>query len=127
MAAHAVVSLLIIAAVFVCACPRHRPTQGEDRDRVGPGGRSVPREGAPREGPPKGSPRGDAGETLGAVTGGELQRKPLRQGVPRKVEMWVGGRWSGLMLSLPHLQNMTKSTSTCLAGADPRVSETLDF
>uniref|UniRef100_A0A8C0KW16 Hematopoietic cell signal transducer n=1 Tax=Canis lupus dingo TaxID=286419 RepID=A0A8C0KW16_CANLU len=37
MAAHAVVSLLIIAAVFVCACPRHRPTQGEDRDRIMPG------------------------------------------------------------------------------------------
>lgn len=126
LAADAVVSLLIVAVVFVWACPRRRPIRGEGRDRVGPGGRGVPREGVPREG----SPREALEEMLGKPWGrcrGELRRKPLRQGVPRKVEMWVGGRWSGLMLSLPHPQKMTKSTSTCLAGADPLVSETFDF
>lgn len=126
LAADAVVSLLIVAVVFVWACPHRRPTRGEGRDRVGPGGRGVPREGVPREG----SPRKALEEMLGKPWGrcrGELRRKPLRQGVPRKVEMWVSGRWSGLMLSLPHPQKMTKSTSTCLAGADPLVSETFDF
>lgn len=82
-------------------------------------------QGVPREG----SPREALEEILGKPWGrcrGELRRKPLRQGVPRKVGLWVGGRWSGLMLSLPHPQKMTKSTSTCLAGADPPVSETFD-
>ncbi|XP_030154701.1 hematopoietic cell signal transducer isoform X1 [Lynx canadensis] len=31
MAADLVVSLLIIAVVFVCACPRRRPTQEDDK------------------------------------------------------------------------------------------------
>uniref|UniRef100_A0A8C0T8E3 Hematopoietic cell signal transducer n=2 Tax=Canis lupus familiaris TaxID=9615 RepID=A0A8C0T8E3_CANLF len=39
MAAHAVVSLLIIAAVFVCACPRHRPTQEHDKIYINMPGR----------------------------------------------------------------------------------------
>ncbi|XP_042775101.1 hematopoietic cell signal transducer isoform X1 [Panthera pardus] len=31
MAADLVVSLLIVAVVFVCACPRRRPTQEDDK------------------------------------------------------------------------------------------------
>lgn len=81
-------------------------------------GRGVPRAGAP----------GQALEVLGKPWGrclGELLRKPLRQGVPKEVEMWVGGGWSGLVLSLPHPQKTAKSTSTCRAGADPAISRYL--
>lgn len=84
-------------------------------------GRGVSKEGSPREA---------LEEMLGKPWGrclGELLRNPLRQEVPRKVKMWVAGRWTGLMLSLPHPQRMTKSTSTCLAGADPLVRDTFDF
>lgn len=115
VAADAVVSLLIVVVVFMCASPRGRPTQGEGRAWTGGG---VPREEVPMEGSPGGSPGGAAGETLGALLG-ELLRKPLKQEVPGEVEMWVGGGWSGLMLSFPHPQKMARSTSTCLAGADP--------
>lgn len=76
MAADALVSLFIIAVVFACACPRHRPTLGEGRDRVGPGGRGVPRAGGPQGGVPQGSPGGDSGETLGAVQGGTPEETP---------------------------------------------------
>ena len=37
VAADAMVSLLIVVVVFMCASPRDRPTQGESRDRAGPG------------------------------------------------------------------------------------------
>lgn len=80
MAADALVSLFIIAVVFACACPRHRPTLGEGRDRAGPGGRGVPRAagggGGPQGGVPQGSPGGDSGETLGAVQGGTPEETP---------------------------------------------------
>ncbi|XP_027473787.1 hematopoietic cell signal transducer isoform X1 [Zalophus californianus] len=39
MAADAVVSLLIIAVVFVCACPRHRPTLEDDKVYINMPGR----------------------------------------------------------------------------------------
>lgn len=75
MAADALVSLFIIAVVFACACPRHRPTLGEGRDRAGPGGRGVPRAagvGSPGRGPPGkpwrrfwGNPGGGAGGNSG--------------------------------------------------------------
>lgn len=48
----------------------------------------VPREEVPR----KGAPREALEEVLGKPWGqclGELLRKPLRQGVPREVGMWV--------------------------------------
>lgn len=88
------------------------------------------RHGVPREGVPRAGAPGQALEALGKPWGrclGELLRKPLRQGVPKEVEMWVEGGWSGLVLSLPHPQKMAKSTTTCLAGADSPVTATQDF
>uniref|UniRef100_A0A8C2RJ82 Hematopoietic cell signal transducer n=1 Tax=Capra hircus TaxID=9925 RepID=A0A8C2RJ82_CAPHI len=42
VAADAVVSLLIVVVVFVCARLRSRPTQGENGDRAGPKGTRCP-------------------------------------------------------------------------------------
>lgn len=93
--------------------PKVRAGKGRAWSRGG-----VPREEVPMEGAPWGSPGGAVGETLGVLLGEPL-RKPLKQRVPREVDLWVGGGWSGFMLSLLHPQKMARSTSTCLAGADP--------
>lgn len=62
VAIDAVVSLLIVGVVFVCARPRSRPTQGEGWDKARPGGGGgVPREEVPMEGAP--------GEALEALLG----------------------------------------------------------
>lgn len=103
---------------------------GPPKVRMGTGlglkGQDVPREGVPRVGAPLGQALEVPGKPWGRCLG-ELLRKPLRLGVPKGVEVWVGGGWSGLMFSLPHPQKMTKSTSTCLAGVDFPVTASFDF
>lgn len=126
VATDAVVSLLIVAVVFVCARLRSRPTQGEGRKGLGlKGVVSLGRRFLWR-GPP-GKPWRHCWGNPGGIAWGELLRKPLKHRVPREVEEWVGGGWSGLTLSLPHHQKMAKSTSICLAGANPPVTMTFDF
>ena len=108
----------------------HAYAAGPHKVRTGAGlglkGQDVPREGVPRAAPPFGQALEVPGKPWGRCLG-ELLRKPLRLGVPKGVEMWVGGGWSGLMLSLPHPQKMRKSTSTCLAGVDFPVTASFDF
>ena len=78
---------------------------GPPKVRMGTGlglkGQDVPREGVPRVGVPLGQALEVPGKPWGRCLG-ELLRKPLRLGVPKGVEVWVGGGWSGLMFSLPH-------------------------
>lgn len=126
VATDAVVSLLIVAVVFVCARPRSRPTQGEDRNR--PGLKGVVSLGwrSPRRGPPGKPWRHCRGNPGGIAWGGTPEETPEAQG-PKGGGDVVGGGWSCLMLSLPHPQRMAKSTSICLAGANPPVTVTFDF
>lgn len=82
------VSLLIVVVVFMCASVRDRPTQGEGRDRAGPGvgvvspGKRFPWRAPPPLGKPWRCCRGNPG---GAARGTPEETPEV--GVPREVEM----------------------------------------